>query len=47
MYQKVSTDMNFAQREKEIAAFWEADQTFRKSLERPTGQRPFGDILRA
>ena len=41
MFNPVSNKTDFPALEQEIAAFWEADHTFRKSLERPTGQRPF------
>ena len=41
MFNPVSNKTDFPALEQEIAAFWEADQTFRKSLERPSGQRPF------
>ena len=33
MYQKVSTDMNFVEREKEVEKFWEDNQIFQKSME--------------
>ncbi len=33
MYQKVSTDMNFVEREKEVLQFWQENDIFRKSLE--------------
>ena len=32
MYQKVSTDMNFVEREKEVEKFWEDNQIFEKSM---------------
>ena len=41
MFNPVSNKTDFPALEKEIAAFWEADDTFRKSLERPTDKRPF------
>ena len=33
MYQKVSTDMNFVDREKEIEKFWKEEDIFNKSIE--------------
>ena len=33
MYQKVSTDLNFVQREKEIEKFWKENHIFEKSME--------------
>ncbi|MCR4706034.1 MAG: isoleucine--tRNA ligase [Lachnospiraceae bacterium] len=33
MYKKVSTDLNFVQREKEIEKFWKDNDIFRKSME--------------
>ncbi len=33
MYQKVSTDLNFVEREKQIEAFWKENDIFRKSME--------------
>ena len=32
MYKKVSTDMNFVEREKQVAKFWEDNQIFEKSM---------------
>ena len=48
MYQKVSTDMNFAQREEEVIKFWRDEDIFKKTVklrERPplrssTARRP-------
>ncbi len=37
MYQKVSTDMNFVEREKEVEKFWEDNQIFQKSMEEREG----------
>ena len=34
MYNKVNTDMNFVDREKEVEKFWKENDTFRKSMER-------------
>ncbi len=33
MYQKVSTDLNFVEREKQVEAFWKENDIFRKSME--------------
>ncbi|WP_434310272.1 isoleucine--tRNA ligase [Hominifimenecus sp. rT4P-3] len=33
MYQKVSTDMNFVEREKKVEKFWEENHIFQKSME--------------
>ncbi len=33
MYQKVSTDLNFVEREKQVEAFWKKENIFKKSLE--------------
>ena len=33
MYKKVSTDMNFVDREKETEKFWEDNHIFEKSME--------------
>jgi len=33
MYKKVSTDLNFVQREKEVLKFWNENDIFRKSIE--------------
>ncbi len=33
MYQKVSTDMNFVEREKQVEKFWKDNDIFRKSME--------------
>ena len=33
MYQKVSTDLNFVEREKEVEQFWRENDIFRKSME--------------
>ena len=34
MYNKVNTDMNFVEREREVEKFWKENDTFRKSMER-------------
>lgn len=41
MYQKVSTDLNFASREKEIASFWEDNDVVRKSFHHRDGAEQF------
>jgi isoleucyl-tRNA synthetase len=33
MYKKVSTDLNFVDREKEVIDFWKQNDTFKKSME--------------
>ena len=33
MYRKVSTDMNFVEREKEVLQFWQESEIFRKSMD--------------
>lgn len=33
MYQKVTTDLNFVEREKEVSEFWKEHDIFRKSME--------------
>ena len=40
MYQKVSTDLKFVDREKEVEKFWEENQILKKSME----NRKEGDI---
>ena len=34
MYNKVNTDMNFVEREKEVEKFWKEIDTFRNSFDR-------------
>ena len=34
MYKKVSTDMNFVEREKEVEKFWDDENIFQKSMDR-------------
>ena len=48
MYQKVSTDLKFVDREKEVEKFWEENQIFEKSMEnRKKGRHtPFTTALR-
>ena len=38
MYQKVSTDLNFVDREKEVEKFWEEHHIFEKSMEERDGR---------
>ena len=33
MYKKVSTDMNFVEREKEVEKFWDDENIFQKSMD--------------
>ena len=37
MYQKVSPDMNFVEREKKVEKFWEENHIFEKSMENREG----------
>ena len=37
MYQKVSTDLNFVDREKDIEKFWREKDIFKKSMENRKG----------
>ena len=37
MYQKVSTDLNFVQREKEVEKFWKDNDIFKKSIKEREG----------
>ena len=37
MYEKVPTNMNFVEREKEVEEFWKEDNTFKKSMEQREG----------
>ncbi|MHB1316076.1 MAG: isoleucine--tRNA ligase [Christensenellales bacterium] len=41
MYQKVSSDMDFVRREKEILSFWKENKIFEKSGEQNKGKEPF------
>ena len=47
MYQKVSNDLNFVDREKEVEKFWKDNDIFKKSMEnRKEGRRiPFMTVL--
>ena len=38
MYKKVSTDMNFVEREKEVEKFWADNDIFRKSMKGREGK---------
>lgn len=37
MYKKVSTDLNFVDREKAVEKFWEENHIFEKSMEKREG----------
>lgn len=39
MYKKVSTDMNFVSREKEVEKFWDDNEIFQKSMDEKKGAR--------
>jgi isoleucyl-tRNA synthetase len=41
MYKKVSSDLNFVPREKEILAFWKEHQIFQKSVRLHEGAKPY------
>ena len=41
MYQKVSTDLHFVEREKEVGAFWQEKQIFEKSVEMRQDSEPY------
>lgn len=41
MYDKVSTDLKFVEREKEVEKFWEKEQVFEKSIEMRQGGKPY------
>ena len=41
MYKKVSTDLNFVPREKDVLAFWKQNQIFEKSVELRKGCEPY------
>ncbi|HAW15619.1 MAG TPA: hypothetical protein DCW41_02830, partial [Clostridiales bacterium] len=40
MYKKVSTDMNFTEREKEILSFWKENNIYKRSLKDPKDGAP-------
>ncbi len=41
LYDKVSTDLNFVEREKKIEAFWKENDIFQKSIEERKGADPY------
>jgi len=41
LYKKVSTDLNFVEREKEVLEFWQKNEIFKKSVESSKGKEPF------
>jgi isoleucyl-tRNA synthetase len=41
MYKKVSTDLNFVEREKKILEFWNENKIFEKSIEESKGKKSF------
>ncbi|MCL2086903.1 MAG: isoleucine--tRNA ligase [Oscillospiraceae bacterium] len=41
MFKKVSTDMNFVAREKEVLEFWKENNIFEKSIEERAGCKPY------
>ena len=41
MFQKVSTDLDFLTREKEVLAFWKKNDVFKKSIDRREGSDVF------
>ena len=41
MYKKVSTSLNFVEREKEIEKYWEENKIFEKSLELRKGDKTY------
>ncbi len=40
-YKKVSTDLDFVKREKEVLEFWQENEIFKKSVEMSKGREPF------
>lgn len=40
MYQKVTTDLNFVEREKNIEKFWKDNDIFKKSMEQKKEEKP-------
>ena len=40
MYEKVSTDLNFVDREKQVEKFWKDEKIFEKSNRQPTEKEP-------
>ena len=45
MYKKVSTNLNFVEREKETAQFWKDHDIFKKSIETREGDPVFKDMI--
>ncbi len=41
MYEKVSTNLNFTEREKKVGQFWRNEQIFEKSIEERKGAKPY------
>ena len=41
MYDKVSTDLKFVEREKEVEKFWEDEHIFEKSIKMREGCKPY------
>ena len=41
MYDKVSTDLKFVEREKEVEKFWEDEHIFEKSIQMREGCKPY------
>ena len=41
MYKKVSTDLNFVEREKEVIEFWKKNDIFKKSIKNREGHPTF------
>ena len=41
MYDKVSTDLKFVEREKEVEKFWEDEPIFEKSIQMSEGCKPY------
>ena len=41
MYDKVSTDLKFVEREKEVEKFWEDEHIFEKSIKNRQWQAPY------
>ena len=41
MYKKVSSELNFVPREKEVLAFWKEKQIFQKSVRLRKGAKPY------
>ena len=41
LYKKVSTDLNFVEREKEVLDFWQKNEIFKKSVAESKGKEPY------